>query len=146
MIPATAIRCFCPPERRFVHSDCLQAFLHALFNLLRRNTEVLRTECHIILDYGCNDLIVRVLKHHAGGFSDVKKPVIVRRIHSEHNDTSSGRQQKRVDMLCKRRLAGAVMTENRNELASLDIKAHVVNGTLFSDSVSVLVPSDVLMD
>ena len=71
MTPAIATRCFCPPEQvrrmlaQLIHADLAESRIHAAADLLRRDAEVFGAKRHIVLHDVCDDLVIRVLEHHA---------------------------------------------------------------------------------
>ena len=48
-----------------VKTDGTQGIVYLFAYFLLRNAEVFGSECHILLNYGCNKLVVGVLKYHA---------------------------------------------------------------------------------
>ena len=83
--PAMATRCFCPPERRWgawrVNSAMPTA---ASASSTRRrissagNAQILRGEGHVLLHHVGNDLVIRVLEHHAHAAADLQQQGLVR--------------------------------------------------------------------
>jgi len=64
-----AIRCCWAPRPRGAallgHIHRLQGFVDAPADVVPSHAEVFRAECHIILDDGGDDLILRILEHRA---------------------------------------------------------------------------------
>ena len=50
---------------QLIHADLRERRVHAAAYLLRRHAEVFRREGHVVLNDVRNDLVVRVLEHHA---------------------------------------------------------------------------------
>ena len=86
----------------FGHTDIGERPIDAQTDFLRLHTHVFRPERNILLDNGCNDLIVRILKHHAHRLSNVIQPVLIFCIDAAHLDNTFVRHEDRVKMLCKR--------------------------------------------
>ena len=57
---------------KFVHSDRLKALLHALPYFFGGYAHIFRAKSHILLHNLPDNLIIRVLEHHAGFLADEK--------------------------------------------------------------------------
>ena len=102
------------------HADDRERLIDAAPDFLRRHAEILRAECHVILDDGGDELVVGILEHHADLLPDAPDLVDILRIHAVDAADAARRQQQRVEVLCKRRLARAVRAEHGDKFSRLD--------------------------
>ena len=108
----------CPlPE--LVDARHLHGVVHPAAHLLGRNAQVLQREGHVFFHHRGNDLVVRVLEHHAHGLADVVELAVVAGVHAFHIDLAAFRQQDGVEVLSQRGFAAAVGTQHGHELAAL---------------------------
>ena len=107
--PAIATRCFCPPERRFGDAD------------------ILRPEAHVLLDDRGDDLIVRILKDHAGFLPDLPDIFLALRVHPVDPHRPLRGEEQRVHVLCEGRFSGSVVAEDRDDRALLHIDVDSVD-------------------
>ena len=128
-----------------VHSHRFQALLHPLPDLFRGYAHVFGSKTHILLHDLTDDLIVRILEHHARRLSDIPDFTFILRILAVHPDASLGGTQDGVHVLGKRGLSGTVVSQNRDKIALCNIYGHLVHRTVDSLHVSVLVPSDIFI-
>ncbi len=126
MTPAMATRCFWPPERlwgarspELVNARHLHGVINPAANLLRRNTQILGCEGHILLHDGGDDLVIRVLEHHTHRPADIVNLVIVCGVHAFHVDLAGLRQQNGVEMLGQCAFSATVGTQHGHEFAAL---------------------------
>ncbi|MPN11017.1 hypothetical protein SDC9_158315 [bioreactor metagenome] len=96
------------------------------------HAKVFKPESHILAHHGGDDLVIRVLEHHAAALADLPGIFIIRRIHAADKDLAGRRRIQAVEQLGDRRLAGAVVTKQGHKLAPLDIQADIVNGELLA--------------
>ena len=54
-----------------LHAELQKCFVNSFSYLRRRNTEILGTECHIVLNDRSHKLIVRILEYHSDLFSQL---------------------------------------------------------------------------
>ena len=107
---------------KFIHADCLQAFLHTLPDLFRRNTQVLGSKADILLHDLTNNLVVRVLEHHSGGLPDIPQILLLSCIHPIYPDCSLCWKQNSIHVLGQCRFPGAIMSQNGNELPLFNVQ------------------------
>lgn len=130
--PASATRCFWPPERvglvalKAHQAHALQRLAYALRNLRRWNAKVFGTERNVIFDKRCHQLVVGILKHHACGRTNVVDQLGIGRIHTVDTHRARIGLQQRIQMLGKRRLARPIATEDAEKLAVLDVQIDTV--------------------
>ena len=109
------------------HVDRFQCLIYPLTDFLRVHAQVLRSKRHIILNNCRNKLIVRILKYHTGRLSDIPNMGVILRIIVGNQNIALRRQQKPVQILGERRLAGAVLADNRGKTARFDFKGNSVD-------------------
>ena len=83
-----------------LHTNKCKRILHARTNLCGGHTEVFGTECNIVRNNCRNELVIRVLEHHADLLSYVPSPCLVLRIPSAYPARSITRQEESVQMSC----------------------------------------------
>ena len=110
------IRCVHPI---FIHSNRFQGIVHPFPNRFRRQPQIFRSERHIFLHDRCNDLVVRILKHHAHVLSDVVQLFFIAGVHAGDPHLAAGGQQNCVHMLCQRGLSAAIMPQDRHKRTGL---------------------------
>ena len=71
--------------------------------------------------------------------------VLICRIHAIHNNTALRRQQKRIKMLRQRRLAGTVMSQDRNKFARLHRKIYILYRWNLSLHIAFLIVTDIMI-
>ena len=91
------------------HADPVERLLHSCPDVLCRHAEIFRSEGHILVHHGSDDLIVRVLEDHAGFLPDPPEIALSGRIHVIHPHRPSGRNKQRVDLLGERRFSRSVV-------------------------------------
>ena len=76
--PASARRCFCPPDSRWgsvpasaVNPRAARASRHPSMHLLPGNPQILEAEGHVILDRGADDLVFGILEEQADAGADL---------------------------------------------------------------------------
>ena len=104
----------------FIHADGLERRVDALADLLRRHAEVFRREGDVLLDDVGDDLVVRVLEHHADAAAHVEDARLIGGVDPVDEHLPLVREQDRVHVLGKRGLAGAVVPQHRHEAPLLD--------------------------
>ena len=111
-------------ERRHIHSR--ERLIDAPADLSGRHAEILRAERHIILDDRRDELIVRILEHHADLLPDAPDLRLLPRIDAVDAAHPLRRQQQRIEMLRERRLPRPIRAEHRDELPALDGERHII--------------------
>ena len=116
--PASATRCFCPPERRG----------HARGDLVFRHTVVFQPEGHVLAHDRGHELVVRVLKHHAD-FAP-QRPAVggVGSVHAVDGQRAVLQRQQGVEVLDERGFAAAVVPEHGHKLAGGNVQLRTVEG------------------
>ena len=80
----------------FLHADRLQGFVHPAADLRGLHAQVLRAERHVVLHDGRDELVVRILEHHAAAAADLPGVLRVSRGHAADEDLAGSRQKQRV--------------------------------------------------
>ena len=81
---------------------------------------------NVLFHHGGNDLVVRVLEHHAHGLADIVELVFVCGVHALHIHLAALRQQNGVEVLGQRGFTTAVCTQYRHELPALYLHGYAV--------------------
>ena len=123
------------------HADSLEGLIDALPDLLCRDSDIFRSESHVLLDDRGDDLIVRILKDHAGLLPDLPDVLLTLRIHPVDPHRSLCGDEQRIDVLREGRFSGSVVSEDRDDGALLHIDVDAVDGP---DLLVVLVVLTVL--
>ena len=77
----------------FVHIDLPERLIHSLAYLRRCNSQILRSEGHVILNDVCDYLVIGVLEHHSHGAPDIQKPVLIGGIDAVYEHLALGGQK-----------------------------------------------------
>ena len=112
----------------FVDAGQFHGFVDAGADLLRRHAEVLRRKGDILLDDGGDDLVVRILEHHADLLAHIVEVIFVAGVHPLDQHRARFGQQNGIEMLCQRGLAAAVRAQHGDKLAAPDVNADAVDG------------------
>ena len=99
-----------------IHADRMERLIDARAHLVRRDTEIFKPERNVLLHDGRNDLVIRVLEHHADMLPDLQQLFLVFGIHARDRDRALRWEQNRIQQLCHGRFAGAVMPQHRDQL------------------------------
>ena len=110
----------------FIHPHLPQRLIDAAANFIRRDAEVFRRERHVLLDHVRDDLVVRVLKHHADAAPDLQQQRLILRIHAPDVHATALRQQNGVKMLGERGLSAPVVPQHRHKAPLLDREVEIV--------------------
>ena len=110
----------------FVDAGHLHGVVHPAAHLVLRHAEVFQRKGDIFLHHGGNDLVVRVLEHHAHGLADIVEFLFVCGVHALHIHLAALRQQNGVEVLRQRGFAAAVCTQHRHELPALYLRRYAV--------------------
>ena len=108
----------------FVHADLLQGLVDTLADLRARHAEVFRGEGHVVLNHVGDKLVVRVLENHADAAADLKNLVLLAAVDAVDDDAAGIGREDRVHMLGERGFAAAVVAENGDEAALVDLKIY----------------------
>ena len=127
-----------------IHTHRPERIVHPLTDLRRRDADILRPEGHIFLHNGGNQLVVRVLEHHAHRLPDVKELVLIGGIHAVHITGTAAGQQHRIEMLCQGALARAVVSQHCHELPFPDGDGEVLQHRDHLSVVRFIAEADVL--
>ena len=95
-------------------------------HLVLRHTEVFQRKGHVLFHYGGNDLVVRVLEHHAHGLADIVELLFVCGVHALHIHLAALGQQNGVEVLGQRGFTAAVCTQHRHEFPVLYLRRYAV--------------------
>ena len=110
----------------FRHAHRRQGVIHPLADLIAGDAQILRCEGHILLHHVGNDLVIRILEHHAHTAADLQQEGFILRIHALYIHRAAGGQQHRVHMLGQSGFAGAVMTQHHHEAALFNGQRHIL--------------------
>ena len=113
------------------HSHHGQGLIHAPADLGRRQAQVLWPKGHIFLHNGCDNLIVRVLKHHAHPLANVPDSAGIFGINPVNDASSRAGNQQCIQMLGQCRFPGSIAANNRHEFAGGDFQTYMVQGPQF---------------
>ena len=119
----------------FVHADLLQSLVHALADLRARHAEVFRGEGHVVLNHVGDKLVVRVLEDHADAAADLKNLVLLAAVDPVDNDAAGIGREDRVHMLGKRGFTAAVMAEDGDKAALVDLEIYPAEAFQFVPGV-----------
>ena len=123
----------------FIHAHGLQRRIHAPLDLIARHTEIFRRKGDILFDDVRDDLVVRVLEHHAHRLADRQQQFLVLRVHAVDRDAAARRQQDRVEMLGERRFAAAVVAKHGDKAARLDGEVQPVEHNMLAVFFRILI-------
>ena len=110
----------------FRHAHRRQRVVHAAANLLARDAQILRGEGHVLLHHVGNDLVIRVLEHHAHAAADLQQQGLVPGVHTLYIHRAAAGQQHRVHMLGQSGFAGAVMAQHHHEAAPFNGQRYIL--------------------
>ena len=112
-----------------------------------RNAHVFKPERDVLLDYGGDNLVVRILKNHTGLLTNAPYMLVLGRIHAADKHSARGWNIERVQQLGQRGFAAAVMPENRDKLAWPDCKVNIRQRRLcrFIVGVAYLLAADAIL-
>ena len=77
----------------FVHSHLAQGLVHSAADFRTGDPQIFRAKRHILFHHIGNDLVVRVLEHHAHIATHCHQPIRIGGIQSADVNLTSGRQQ-----------------------------------------------------
>ncbi len=80
---------------KLAHTHGGQGIVHPAADLLRGHAQVLRGKGHVLLHHVGDDLVVRVLEHHAHPAADLQKQFLVGGVHALHVHLAAGRAAAR---------------------------------------------------
>ena len=129
----------------FPHSDCLQTLFHTLPDFLRRHPHIFRSKPDILIHNRTYNLIVRILKYHAGALTNLPELRFILRIFSVYIQRAFCWQKNCIDVLCKRRFSRAIVPQNRNKIALLHIKIDLIDRTDCFLLFSVLINPEIVI-
>ena len=104
-------------------TDILEALGHAFAQLGGGNAEVLGSEGNVVFHKGGDQLVVWVLKYHAGALANRVGVLALGGVHAANLHLPLIGNEQRVQMLRERRLPRSVAAEDAHELAALDLHA-----------------------
>ena len=110
------------------HIHIFEGFIHPAADFGRLYAQIFRTKGHIIFYNSRNQLIIGILKNHAGSLSHIPDVFIVTCIIAVHIDYTLCGQKQAVQVFCQRRLTGAVFSDNCSKAAPFNIKAEFFDG------------------
>ena len=126
-----------------IHPDSLEALFYPSPDFRCGNSHIFRTKADILLDHLSNDLIVRILKNHSRFLTDIPDTILILRVHAINPYRSLCGIQDRIDMLCKRRFAGTIMSQNGHKISLLHIQTDIVYRPRDSLYISFFITSDI---
>ena len=113
-------------EGEVLHPYRFQGGGNTALDLLRGYTKILRAEGYILLHHVGNDLVVRVLEHHAHPAADLQQEVLIGGVHAVHPDLAANRQQDRVHVLGQGGFPGAVVAQDDGEASTGNGEVHAL--------------------
>ena len=121
LLPAGKRMCLMLLEAR--KTDVFEALGHAFAQLGGGDSQILGAECHVIFHNRRDELVVRVLKDHAGALANRVGALALGGVHAANLHLPLIGNEQRVQMLRERRLPRSVAAEDAHELAALDPRA-----------------------
>ena len=115
---------------KLTHADTFQRRCHFLLDLFGRNAQILQSKSHILIHHRANDLIIRILEHHADRFTDRPDLIFCFGVDVIDPQRPFCWHKQRVQMFCKGRLTGSVSAQNAQKLALTDFHADVLQRIL----------------
>lgn len=104
-------------------ADVLEALGHAFAQLGGGDSQILGAECHVIFHNRRDELVVRVLKDHAGVLANRVGMLARGGVHAAYLHPPFIGSEQRVQMLRERGFPRPVAAEDAHELAALDLRA-----------------------
>ena len=104
-------------------TDVLEALGHAFAQLGGGDSQILGAECHVIFHNRRDELVVRVLKDHAGALANRVGMLACGGVHAAYLHPPFIGNEQRVQMLRERGFPRPVAAEHAYELAALDLHA-----------------------
>ena len=104
-------------------TDVFEALRYAFPQLSGGNAEVLGPEGNVVFHKGGDQLVIRVLKYHAGALTNRVGVLALGGVHAANLHLPLIGNEQRVQMLRERRLPRSVAAEDAHELAALDPRA-----------------------
>ena len=104
-------------------TDVFEALRYALPQLSCGNAEVLGPEGNVVFHNRRDELVVWVLKYHAGALANRVGVLALGGVHAANLHLPLIGNEQRVQMLRERRLPRSVAAEDAHELAALDLHA-----------------------
>ena len=130
----------------FQHSHGFEALFYALPDFLCGNTHIFGAEADVLFNNLADDLVVRILKDHAGCLADVPEQRLILCVQAVHPDCSLCGKQKRVDVLCQSGFSRSVVAENGDKLAGLDIQRDIIDSPDGTGRISLFIALYIIMN
>ena len=110
------------------HIHSRQRIIHPAADLLRRHSQIFRGKGHILLHHVGDDLVVRVLEHHAHPAANLQQARLVLRVHALHIHLASAGQQNGVQAFGKGGFARTVMAQHHHKASFFNGRVHTPQG------------------
>ena len=110
------------------HIDPFQGIADALLDFLRRHAQIFRAKGYVLFYDGGDDLVVRILKNHAYLLPYIPHIIGVVRPQPAYFACAVRRRQQHVEVLCQRRLARAVRTDDGDKFSRLNRQGYIFYG------------------
>ena len=81
---------------KFAHAYSFESLIHSLSYLPWRKPEILRAKSDVLFYYCSYELVIRVLKHHSGCFSDFQYKLFIAGIHTVYYNHAVRRLDYRI--------------------------------------------------
>ena len=111
----------------FIDPRQLHGVIHAGAHFPGGHAKVFQRKGNVLFHHGGNDLVVRVLEHHAHFLANVVQLFIGAGVHIFHQHGAAFWQQNGVKMLGQGRFAAAVGTQHSHKLAAVYFHRHPVH-------------------
>ena len=111
---------------RHIHGG--QGIVHPAADLLRGHSQVLRGKSHVLFHHVGDDLVVRVLEHHAYPAADLQKTFLVLGVHALHVHLAAAGQQDGVQAFGKGGFSGAVVPQHHHKASLFNGRVHAPQG------------------
>ena len=104
----------------FAHAHGGQGLVHPLPDLGGGHAQILRAEGHVLLHHAGDNLVIRVLEHHAHPAADVQQELLVAGVHAVHVHLARCGQENGVEVLGQGGFPRPVVAQHRHKLPRPD--------------------------
>lgn len=111
---------------KLAHANRLKRRVDARNHLFAGNAKVLQPECDILPDDGRDKLVIRILENHPCLLADFPELLVALGIHAADGDMPFCGQIEGIEELCEGGFAGAVMAEDSEKFAFVDLQGDMV--------------------
>ena len=141
----SAGKCMCLMFLEARKTDVLETLGHAFAQLSGGYSQILGAEGNVVFHKRGDQLVIGVLKYHAGALTNLPELRFILRIFSVYIQRAFCWQKNCIDVLCKRRFSRAIVPQNRNKIALLHIKIDLIDRTDCFLLFSVLINPEIVI-